>query len=229
MDLADTNGMVRVTDGRVAGEVLRPAFVLWLLVVGLWGGYWHLTAWSEDDGAAPHLLLGVLYLVVSVADAAIVAAFAWRDRTACRVFARPRRGMVELCLLVGIVGSLALAMWENTMPGGDEGPFAWEQEAGWPASLVLLVGAAVPALFEELMFRGVILQRLRVVLAGPLAVAVQAMMFSVMHVDAVYLLPHFAFGCLAGFLRIAARALWPCITMHFLWNGTLVLEQYGWW
>jgi membrane protease YdiL (CAAX protease family) len=49
-----------------------------------------------------------------------------------------------------------------------------------------------------------------------------------MHIDGTYLLPHFAFGCLAGLLRTAARALWPCILLHAVWNGWLVLAEFGW-
>lgn len=229
MHLKDFDDMPPVADARTAGAILRPAFVLWLLVTLLLGG--GSLAWAclaphlATDSPAPLVVGEVLSVVIAI----VVAGFAWRDRVACRVFARPRRGMVELCLLVGIVGSMMLAMWERGIPGGAPSPIHLEWRAKWPLWASLLASAAMPAVFEELMYRGVILQRLRAVSSLPMALAVQAAMFATMHMDPVYVLPHFVFGLLAGFLRTAARALWPCLLMHFLWNGALVLEQYEWW
>ncbi len=229
MNLGDLDGEPPVTDLRLAGDVLRPALRLWLLVIGLLG--LNALLWAY---LVPHLSQGsvlplVVYEIVYAAMAVVIARFAWHDRAACRVFARPRRGMVELCLLVGIVGSMLLAMWERSITwSGSASPILLEHGAGWPIAATLLTSAVMPAVFEELMYRGVVLQRLRAVLSLPLALATQAMLFSVMHMDMVYVLPHFVFGCLAGLLRTAARALWPCMLMHFLWNGWLVLEQYEW-
>lgn len=222
--MIDTDDVQRVTDVRTAGDVLRPAFVLWLVQLGLWGGYWLGSVYLPDRAMA----VDVAYLGVGCVSAIVTFVFARRDRDACRVFARPRRGMLELCLLSGVVGSMLLAMWENTIPrDGTEETF-WEYTAEWPLALALVSGAAWPAVFEELMYRGVILQRLRAVVSWRLAIAMQAMMFSLAHLDGVYVLPHFVFGCLAGFLRTAAGALWPCMLLHFLWNAWLTLWAYGW-
>lgn len=227
MNLNDAGETQPVTDVRVAGEILRPAFVLWLVVLGLIGAYAMLTAWLLPRLGTGSLALLLLYEGNYLLIAIVIAVFARRDRTACRVFARPRRGMVELCLLVGIVGSMLLAMWERSIPwGAGNWQLVDEHGAKLPVWAALFTTALMPAVFEELMYRGVILQRLRAVVSLPLALAVQAMMFSVMHMDMVHVLPHFVFGGVAGLLRTAARALWPCMLMHFLWNGWSVLEQY---
>jgi len=229
MDLSDATDMPQVTDLRAAADVLRPALLLWLVVVGLIGANAQCWVFLAPRLRADSLLPLAIYEATYVVMAIVVAVFVRRDRTACRVFARPRRGMVELCLLVGIVASMLLAMWERSIPRGNPAsPVLLEHDATWPLWATLFMSAVMPAVFEELMYRGVILQRLRAVVSLPMAIAAQAMMFSVMHMDMVYLLPHFVYGCLAGLLRTAARALWPCMLMHFLWNSWAVLQLYGW-
>jgi len=219
-----TGDVSHVGDPRSPGDVLRPAFGLWLLIVGSWGAYWLTTAHMLDD-RLPHWVL-LVHAAVQIAMAVVVVRAARRDRAACRIFAWPRGGTFELCLLVGIGGSMLLAMWERTIPSWGPAPFAWERQAGWALAAVLVTGAAIPAVFEELAFRGVILQRLVVVFGPWFALVLQAAMFSVMHADGVYLLPHFVFGCLTGFLRLAAGALWPCMLLHFVWNGWIALGVY---
>jgi membrane protease YdiL (CAAX protease family) len=153
---------------------------------------------------------------------------AWNDRATCRIFAPPRRGMVELCVVVGVGGAMLLAMLERQIRGWYISPIVWEKDHGWPILVCFVTISLLPAVFEELLFRGLLLQRLRGVLSQPQAIAVQAMLFALLHLDGSYLLPHFAFGCLAGLLRIAARALWPCMLLHGVWNGWLVLAEFGW-
>jgi membrane protease YdiL (CAAX protease family) len=215
----------RAPAAQSAGRVLRPAFVLWLVIVGAWGACWLLTAVAiEANGFAEWMLW--LHTVVQVAVAVCIVRYARRDREAARIFGWPRGGTFELCLLVGIGGAMLLAVWERTIPSWGPGSFEWEREAGWQIAPVLIAGAVLPAVFEELAFRGVILARLVVVFGPWFALVLQAAMFSVMHADGVYLLPHFAFGCLTGFLRLAAGALWPCMLLHFVWNGWIALEVY---
>jgi membrane protease YdiL (CAAX protease family) len=227
MQVGDANDERPVATVGEAAAILRPALVLWLMFELAWGTYYLLIGYTEPTEASP-AAMAVGHLVVTLLAAVVITRFARHDREACRVFVRPRRGMLELCLLVGIVGGILLAMVERGIRGWSSGWPVPEHDLGWPAGVALVTVAVLPAVFEELMFRGVILDRLQRVVGTRLAIAVQAMLFSAMHLDAVYVLPHFAFGCLAGFLRVAAGALWPCMLMHFCWNGWIVLELYDW-
>lgn len=211
-----------------AGELLRPALLLWLVTQVSLGCYAQVLAfvWHPGMGEEVHL---VVYEVAYVLMCGVVLWFVWPDPDARRVFARPRPRMVELCLLVGVVTALLLSMWERRIPEGwsNGSPIALENAVGWPVWVSLLASAVAPALFEEWMYRGLLLQRFRRVLSPAFAVAMQAMLFAVMHRDDVMLLPHFVFGVVAGILRIAAGALWPCMLMHLLWNAHIVLLVYG--
>lgn len=227
MDMDATNGTVQPPDLRAVGEVLRPAFLLWIVYQCAWGGYYLAMSYAVNL-AHYEVIWPCAYLLVTIGIGIVIARFALRDRAACRIFARANRGRLELCLLVGIVGAMVLAKWESGIHGSWSSPGFFEHERGWPLLVCLVTGAVLPAVFEELMFRGVILHRLQQVMVGPMAIATQAMLFSTMHLDGVYLIPHFAFGCLAGFLRTVAGALWPCMLLHGLWNGWITLAQYGW-
>jgi membrane protease YdiL (CAAX protease family) len=224
MSPGDAYDAERLTAPGDAAAILRPALVLWLVVSAI-GGVTGLVFAYAGDRLSDRALVVVLALA-SVADAAVIARFAMRDRETCRLFVVPRRGMVELCLLAGITGGMALAWWGRTIPSYGPDVIEMERASGVPWWGSLLLTAAMPALFEELMFRGVILHRLALVIPVQLAVAVQAMLFALVHFDGLQLLPLFAFGCLAAFLRLAAGALWPCILMHFVWNGWAVLQRY---
>jgi membrane protease YdiL (CAAX protease family) len=207
---------------------LRPALVLWLATQAALGLYAQVLvfAWTPALGEHAYLLF---YEAGYLALGGLVLWFVWRDAEARRVFARPRPRVVELCLLVGIVTALVLTQWERAMPPAwtSASPIGMEHAAAWPWWASLLASAVAPALFEEWMYRGLLLTRFQRVLPVGLAVAVQAMLFAGMHRDDAMLLPHFVFGVVAGVLRIAAGALWPAMLMHLLWNGHLVLLAYG--
>ena len=87
--------------------------------------------------------------------------------------------------------------------------------------------ALMPAVFEEWAFRGVLLRGLRTTLPVGWAVATQALLFSIMHLNYTMLLPHFFFGCVAGVMRVVANSLWPCMLWHLLWNAAVVLYPSG--
>lgn len=211
-----------------AGTALRPALLLWLVTQVALGLYAQAMAFVWRPEMEPGVYLAVWELGY-LSLCGVVLWFVWPDPDARRVFAPPRPRMVELCLLVGIVTALLLSMWENRIPGdwSKGSPIVFEQAAGWPIWASLLASSLMPALFEEWMYRGLLLQRFRRVLSPALAIAVQAMLFAAMHRDDVMLLPHFVFGVVAGVLRLAAGALWPCMLMHLLWNGHVVLLVYG--
>ena len=205
-------------------EELWSAVRLWLWYQALWGAYWLLMGLGERRDEV--LVIG--HAITGLTSYVLIGWAAWNNRTACRIFAQPRRGMVELCIVVGVAGAMLLAMLESRIRGWSISPIAWEKDLGWPVGVCMVTVSLLPAVFEELLFRGLLLQRLSGVLSMPRAIAVQAMLFALLHIDGAYLLPHFAFGCLAGFLRTAAQALWPCMLLHGVWNGWLVLAEFGW-
>lgn len=215
-----------VPPAAAAGELLRPALELWLVTQVGYGVYAQLVEllWRAHGSETAGLLL---YEPGYALLCGVVLWFVRRDPDARRVFARPRPRAVELCLLIGIGTASVLWAWEGAVvPSDTPSPIDYQFAAGWPLWAALLTSAFAPALFEEWMYRGLLLQRFRCVLPVELAIAVQAMLFAAMHFDPVMLLPHFVFGAATGVLRLIAGGLWPCMLMHLLWNGYVTLSVF---
>lgn len=201
--------------------VLRPAALLWM-TQWIGAGIWAHLGW-RFAGLSASAFWNVWYVIFAV----MVGVFVFRDPEARRVFAKPRKSAVEMVLLIGAVAWLIDYQWVAWLYP-DRSYSAYQESAGASElSIVLFWIALMPALFEEWMFRGLLLSRFRRVLPLNWAIAGQAMLFSLMHFDHYMLLPHFFFGCVAGVLRVVAGGLWPCMLWHFAWNAACVAWPNG--
>ncbi len=94
-------------------------------------------------------------------------------------------------------------------------------------ALNLLVVALIPAVGEELLFRG-LLQRL----LGEwtrnihLGVLLTAFVFSAIHLQFFGFLPRFLLGLMLGYLLEITQSLWVPVFAHFVNNATLVILFY---
>ena len=95
----------------------------------------------------------------------------------------------------------------------------------WFFYVMILIGvlAVVPAVAEELAFRGVVLGALLRRMQAPGALVLQALLFALLHGSLFRLLPTFALGLLLGLLTLRTRSLWPAMLAHALNNGILVV------
>jgi sodium transport system permease protein len=87
------------------------------------------------------------------------------------------------------------------------------------ALVSLAVIAALPALCEELVMRGVLLSSLAGPLGPSLAVVLTAAAFAAIHLDLFRLLFTFVLGLALGSLRIRTRSLWSPVTVHVTFNA----------
>lgn len=91
---------------------------------------------------------------------------------------------------------------------------------------VLLI-AVIPAIGEELMFRGLIQQQVgRILKDEHLTVWISAAFFSAIHMQFQGFFARMVLGALLGYLFIWSRSLWIPIIVHFLNNGLQVLFVY---
>lgn len=206
--------------------ILRPALLLWFATQGIAGvaAQVQMFTW-ERFGPGVGLATSE---VGSLLAWTLVFWFVHGDREARRIWARPGPRVAELCIVLIVVTSLVLVMWERAMVSIWPAPtwLAMQHEAGWPLGLVLASTGLLAPFFEEWMFRGLLLDRFRRVLPVGFAIALQAMLFAAWHFDAYMVLPHFVFGVVAGVMRAAAGAVWPCLLMHCAWNSAIVLANY---
>ena len=92
--------------------------------------------------------------------------------------------------------------------------------------LNLLVVAIVPAVSEELFFRGAFIGLLRSKTGFHTAIWVTAVLFSVLHFQFYGFLPRMLLGALLGYLYLWSNSLWIPIIAHFINNAVIVLYYY---
>ena len=91
----------------------------------------------------------------------------------------------------------------------------------------LLVIAIVPAIGEELLFRGYFQQSFSKWLTNHhIAILITAFLFSAIHLDAQGIIPRFVLGVLLGYLYYWSGSLWLPILAHFVNNAQVVIFSY---
>ena len=91
----------------------------------------------------------------------------------------------------------------------------------------LFVIALLPALGEELVFRGVVQQQLMRKIRQPItAIFLSALVFSAAHFQFEGFLPRLLLGLILGWLYWKTQNFWIPVLCHFFNNGTQVLGQY---
>ncbi|HMS18074.1 MAG TPA: ABC transporter permease subunit/CPBP intramembrane protease, partial [Planctomycetota bacterium] len=133
------------------------------------------------------------------------------------------------------VGGLALslsigALQQEFMSGSKDVAKAMEAMLepifAMPLPAVLLLLAVLPAVCEEFLYRGLVLQGARSALGDRGAVILSGLVFALMHniTDPGFhrLFPQAALGVLLGMLVIRTGSLWPAVLAHALHNGVIV-------
>ena len=97
-----------------------------------------------------------------------------------------------------------------------------------PHILLALLGlAVVPAIGEELMFRGVFARALATRLWPAVATVVSAAVFSLYHMSAVQLIPTFTLGLVLAAMTLRSRSTVTAMVAHAINNAMAVLVSRG--
>ena len=88
--------------------------------------------------------------------------------------------------------------------------------------------AVLPAIGEELLFRGIVQQNLEKGTKNPhIAIWLTALIFSFIHFQFQGFFPRLFLGAGLGYLFVWTRNLWLPIIAHLAYNGGQILLQYG--
>ena len=90
----------------------------------------------------------------------------------------------------------------------------------------LLVGAVVPAVCEEFLFRGLLQRSLEERLSPVKAIVITSAIFAVIHLNIIEIIPLFAIGLLLGYAAYQSRSLYLPIILHFLNNAAAITVMY---
>ena len=146
-------------------------------------------------------------------------------------------GLVIFILILDFVLVLGYSIIYDSIGSIPEGGdlFFDANSANSPLILILIfISLAISApLFEELIFRGYILDCLRTNYSDLFSIFASGLLFGFLHWE-----PLFGFfdlyqtgaatlgGFLYGWLRIKTGSLWPSIICHSIWNGSIFLTVY---
>ena len=90
----------------------------------------------------------------------------------------------------------------------------------------LFASAVLPALLEEMVFRGYMLSLLRPY-GQTAALFLTALLFGMMHGGIIQVPFAFIAGLAFGFIALRTGSIWPSVVLHFLNNAYATCTQYG--
>ncbi len=88
-----------------------------------------------------------------------------------------------------------------------------------PLLLLLVTTVILAPVFEELVFRGILMPVLVSKVGKISGVLLSALIFALAHLSVGELPPLFVLGIGLGLMRLSSGRLFPCALMHSLWNG----------
>jgi membrane protease YdiL (CAAX protease family) len=131
-------------------------------------------------------------------------------------------GMGAFAVAVPVV--LLLSILSAMLFGGGEGTagpairLLARPESPLDRPLLLLNVGLIAPLFEELFFRGFLLQQMRRMFGAANGIGLSALVFAGAHQSIDSFLPLFALGVLFGVVYHSTRSLWASVAAHALWN-----------
>ncbi|MGC5196416.1 CPBP family glutamic-type intramembrane protease [Aphanothece microscopica] len=192
-----------------------------------------LRALDGDPALQQGVLILVLYLGLMAAPLAILWAqlrplepcrpeggwLQWRWRPLPSTVLRGLAQVLMVLPLVALVGWLTEHLLGDQ--GGSNPLLELVLTTNQPLALACFAITAVvlAPLFEETLFRGVLLPVLGRSWGGGVAVVVSAVIFGVAHLSIGELAPLVVLGLGLGWLRLQGGRLGSCVLMHALWNG----------
>jgi len=98
---------------------------------------------------------------------------------------------------------------------------------GRPLWQIILVAAFMPAICEEIFFRGVLQGILKKNMTRQKLIVVIGILFGVFHLSMFRILPTGLLGMLLAYLTLASGSIFPSMCLHFLHNGYYLWASYN--
>ena len=230
----------QANDGSFTGGLVFSAvavvFIFFSLIFSVISAATGFSAQAED-GTVNSAFVYVSYLIMPAATAIAVPILLKLRKvkfSGLVPVARPSADSAKWCGAAVLLafGMLFTLSWVNIGFGellrlaGYSGDAVYFPDlSGGGVVLALFVMALIPALFEETLFRGVILQSIKGHVGEVNAVLLCGLCFALFHASALQTFYQFLCGCAFALLAIRARSVLPCMIAHFLNNGALIVMQ----
>lgn len=222
---------------KAASGMLYSGVVLGILLFSLFIGFTlafvsNSTGATTEEIAASEWYKYVSYLAGQVVNLLAIAVFVavFRERPSSFGWrkAHPKYFLVAILLAYGTLFALSyLNVWASELFA----LFGYEAESSELPSLAgagfvgaLFVIAVLPAVFEETVFRGVILEGVKDI--GTVAACLLGgLLFSLFHMNPMQTVYQFVCGCIFTLVALRANSLLPAVLMHFLNNAVILFES----
>ncbi len=95
----------------------------------------------------------------------------------------------------------------------------------WSLFSMLIIGAILPAVLEEILYRGLVF-RLLLPVGTIFAVIVSSLIFALSHMGPEQFLPAFFAGIVLSLSVFDTKRIWPAIFAHFMYNAVNIAMLY---
>ncbi len=204
--------LIPLVQALLAPLASRPALAQGLQVLLLYAGLM----------AAPLLILAAQLRPIGQPPAG--GWLQWRWQPAGSALALALGHVLMVLPLVAFSGWLVEQLWKNS--SGSNPLLDLVLSTGDPLALaaLALTATVLAPLFEETLFRGVLLPVLGQRWGRGWGVVVSALTFGLAHLSLGELTPLVVLGLALGWLRLRSGRLAPCVLMHGFWNGLTFLN-----
>ena len=174
------------------------------------------------------------YLTSSIALIATVLVMRFMFNQPLRKFAtlkcHPKYILIGLLLIYGLLFSLnslngyLIKLFE--LMGYTPKSSTLPDLSGWNLLPAILVIAVLPAVLEEFLFRGIILNNIEGEVGSVRTIFLVGFIFSLYHGSVEQTIYQFICGCLFALLAIRSRSITPVVLIHFI-NNAIILILYS--
>lgn len=173
------------------------------------------------------------FIVVNVLLAINKVSFFFYNIAENRAILRwPNFSFQKLCAYCGLALTFSIGVhysveWVNSAIWSDDNTYYYNLIGGgrYYAFLIVFFTAVCPAIFEELGFRGYLLQKLLKVVDPQQAVFISSFLFAIIHMSFLSLFWLIPLALFLGYTRIREKTIWYGVFIHFSFNlGACLFE-----
>jgi len=167
--------------------------------------------------------------VVMAVTVVIFTVYSWSENKSILRWPNFSLKKLLVCVLLAAMASLTLhfiANYVNTKFLHDKiSYFEVYKSHRYGKYFMILSMAVFPAIFEELSFRGYLLQKLLAVVEPKEAIYITSFLFFIIHFNILSFFWLIPFAILLGKLRIKEKTIWYGVAIHFIFNLTTCLVE----
>ena len=143
----------------------------------------------------------------------------WGWRPPATVVRQALLMLFQVLPVVALAGWLVDTLWSERGGSNPMLELVLQGSDPWALACFAITAVVVAPVFEEILFRGVLLPVLGSWLGPAGAVALSAALFAAAHLSLGEWIPLFLLGMGLGVLRLRSGRLAACVILHALWNG----------